>query len=220
MRDARKRVEPDVVFARVTPQQPARPLPKVARALEAGRKSLNRAERRLQQLRHAPVALDLVPLPPAPLDFPEPVMQGLDQQPAALRIVQQIVLQIRIALDHPDIAEHFEQHPRAAPGAPFLAQRFEHAPGSRPQQPDHDFAIRQRGVVVRYLAQAGRGLRGGAGAARRGIGLQRVHQRIDPVDMAGVYPRPASQRDRDGATTARMLRFISERGGASHHSTR
>ena len=45
-------------------------------------------------------------------DFTESVLQGLDQQLAPLGVVQQVVLQVGIALHHPDIAQHFVEHAR------------------------------------------------------------------------------------------------------------
>ena len=47
------------------------------------------------------------------------VIQRLDQRLASARIVQQIILQIGIAVDHPDIAQDFVQHARRTPRAPL-----------------------------------------------------------------------------------------------------
>jgi hypothetical protein len=44
------------------------------------------------------------------VDFGQAVMQGVDQFLAALRVVQHVVLQVRIAAHHPDIAQHLVQH--------------------------------------------------------------------------------------------------------------
>jgi hypothetical protein len=49
-------------------------------------------------------------------------MQGLDELPAPLRIVDQIILEKGIALDHPDVAEYLIQHTGGSTGAPFAAQ--------------------------------------------------------------------------------------------------
>jgi hypothetical protein len=49
------------------------------------------------------------------------VLQGIHQQLATRRIVQQIVLQIRIALDHPDVAQHFVEHAGRTACAALLA---------------------------------------------------------------------------------------------------
>ena len=70
-----------------------------------------------------------------------------------LRIVEQVVLQIRIAIHHPDIAQNLVQHASRAAGAPLVAQLVQHLPGGLAQQADDDFAIRQRGVVVGNFAQ-------------------------------------------------------------------
>ena len=45
-------------------------------------------------------------------DLPEAVLQGLHQQLATLGVVQQVVLQVGVALYHPDIAQHFIEHAR------------------------------------------------------------------------------------------------------------
>ena len=101
--------------------------------------------------------------------FAEPVVQRLDQQLAALRVVEQVVLQVRVALHDPDVAQHLVQHARRAAGLALVAQAVQQLPGARAEQADHDLAVGERGVVVRDLAQArrvGRGLGGGADLAQ------------------------------------------------------
>ena len=83
------------------------------------------------------------------------MLQGLDQQPPALGVVQQVVLQIGIALHHPDIAEYLVQHAGGAARAALVAQLVEKLPGARAEQADDDLAVRKRGVVVRNFANAG-----------------------------------------------------------------
>ena len=55
----------------------------------------------------------------------KPMVQRVDERAAPLRVVEQVVLQIGIALDDPDVAQHLEQHPRRAAGAPLAAQLLE-----------------------------------------------------------------------------------------------
>ena len=86
----------------------------------------------------------------------EPVLQGFDQLAPALRVVQQIVLQVGVALHHPDIAQDFVQHARRAPGATLLAQLVGQLPGASAKQANDDFAVGKTGVVVRDFAQARR----------------------------------------------------------------
>jgi hypothetical protein len=54
-------------------------------------------------------------------------MQRVDQGLAALRVIQQVVLQIRVATHDPDIAQHFVQHARGTAGLAgspqFIQQR-------------------------------------------------------------------------------------------------
>ena len=66
------------------------------------------------------------------LDFAQPVVQGLDELRAALRIVDQVVLQERVAIHHPDIAQYLVQHARRAAGAPLRAQLVEQLPRRSP----------------------------------------------------------------------------------------
>jgi hypothetical protein len=84
------------------------------------------------------------------------MMQGIDQQLPTLRVVEQVVLEIGIALHHPDVAEHFVEHACRAAGAPLLAQQIQQLPCARAEQAQHDLAVRERGVVVGDLAQSRR----------------------------------------------------------------
>ena len=108
-------------------------------------------------------------------DFVQAVMQRLDQQAPTLRIVDQVVLQVRIALHDPDVAQHFVQHARRAAGAALAAQLVENLPHRLAQQPDDDFAIGERGVVVGNFAQARRRARRQA-TRSVSIGIERQGQ--------------------------------------------
>lgn len=82
----------------------------------------------------------------------------------------------------------FDQQP-----ASLAAQPIENLPGLPSQQPDHDFAVRERGIVVGNFTQTGRRLfvrcmRGGQGrlddgAHGRAI-LTQAHMRF--ADIAGT----------------------------------
>ena len=110
-------------------------------------------------------------------DVGEPVVQRLDEQVAALRVVEQVLLEVRVAPDDPDVAEHFVQHAGRAAGAPFGAEVVEQGPAFRAEQADHDLAIGERRVVVRDLAQPRRriervariGGEGCSGGVRNGV---------------------------------------------------
>ena len=65
----------------------------------------------------------------------------------------QVVLQIGIALDDPDVAQDFEEHPRGAPRAPLAAQFAQHVPQRRSEQADDDLPVGERRVVVGNLPQ-------------------------------------------------------------------
>ena len=102
------------------------------------------------------------------LDLAQPMAHRVDQQLPALRVVEQVVLQVRIALDDPDVAQHLEQHPRRATGAPLAAQLVQQRPtASAPEQADDDLAVGERRVVVRDLAQPRR-------VGRRGVACSRT----------------------------------------------
>jgi len=62
------------------------------------------------------------------VDFRQAVVQRFDQLGAALRVVQQVVLQIRVAAHDPDIAQDFVQHARRAPGLAGTAQFVKQLP--------------------------------------------------------------------------------------------
>jgi hypothetical protein len=106
-----------------------------------------------QQLGHAAIA-HLIAGIAALVDFAHPVTQCVDQGCAALAIVEQIVFQIGIAAHCPDVAQHLVEHARRATGAALTAQFAKGGPGLLAEQPDDDFTVRKRGVVVRDLAQA------------------------------------------------------------------
>ena len=91
------------------------------------------------------------------------------QELPALRVVEEVVLQIGIALDDPDVAQHLEEHPRRPAGPALAAQLLQQLPHRRAEQADHDLAIGERRVVVRNLAQSRR-LRGRIGGRDKTIG--------------------------------------------------
>ena len=137
------------------------------------------------------------------LDLGQPVVQRLDQQPAPARVVEQVVLQVGIALHHPDVAQHLVQHARRAAGAALAAQRVQHLPGALAEQADHDLAIGERGVVVGNLAQARRGARPpSAAAAMR-------------VSGSGAFMDGRSVRRRAAARGARH-RTAAQQNGLRH----
>ena len=68
------------------------------------------------------------------------MMQRIDQHAASLGVVQQIVLQIGVALYHPDVAQHFIQHARRASSAAFFTQFVQHLPQHVLQPQLHDLS--------------------------------------------------------------------------------
>ncbi len=160
VRDAREAVEGDVVLRRVARQHAQRALAQLARLGEPGGEALDRFARGLRAAARPSVAIGVRAggdrlLPPL-LDLREPMAHRVDEQRLPLRIVEQVILQVGIALDDPDVAEHLEQHARRAARASLPAEFVEQLPHRRAEQPDDDLAIRERRVVVRDLAQARR----------------------------------------------------------------
>ena len=87
--------------------------------------------------------------------FAQTMAQGFDQSSAPVRIGEQVVFEVGIALHHPDVAQHFVEHAGRAAGHAFVTQGFQDAPHFLAEQPDHNFAIREGRVVVGYFAQTG-----------------------------------------------------------------
>ncbi len=95
---------------------------------EAAVKPLHGHLRSVQQGADHGVALGVL-VRRAPLaDLGQPVLQGLDQQTLAFGVVQQVVLQVWIALDDPDVAKHLVQHARGTSGAAFVTQTQQGVP--------------------------------------------------------------------------------------------
>ncbi|MNS67833.1 hypothetical protein D3C72_1010950 [compost metagenome] len=90
----------------------------------------------------------------AAVDLAQAMVQGIDELLAPLGIVQQVVLQVRVAPHHPDIAQHFVQHPRGTARAALAAQVGQQAPGVIAQQPADNLAVGKRRVVVGDFAQS------------------------------------------------------------------
>jgi hypothetical protein len=137
VRDALQAVERDVVLARVAAERALHAPAQRRRFRKPFGEAVDGAARGIEQPADFAVAVRIVRgITRAPLiDRVEPVMQRVDEQLAPPGVVQQIVLQIGIALDDPDVAQHLEQHSRRAAGAALAAkileQRHIGAPRSR-----------------------------------------------------------------------------------------
>ncbi len=186
VRHAREAVEANVVLLRAAAEHFSRSAAQIGRRAEFRRECLDGTARGNDEHFHARGALErgLVAMfdqigPAALLDLAQAVVQRLDQQGAALGVVEQVVLQIRIAAHDPDIAQHFVEHPGGAARAALRAQAFERLPRFIAEQSDDDLAIGKRRVVVRNLAQARFGIGGGSRGAVRIENLRCVHGRTD-----------------------------------------
>jgi hypothetical protein len=164
VRSAVHAVEADVALVRVAAQDRLGALAQVVGFLEFAAEIVHGLARGGQQLLHRAVAhggagriaLAHVDRRAALVDFPEAVMQRVDQLRAALGVVQHVVLQVRVAAHDPDVAQYLVQHACRAPGLARPAQLVEQRPRGFAQQADHDFAIRERRIVIRNFAQANR----------------------------------------------------------------
>jgi hypothetical protein len=101
---------------------------------ELRRERLDRVARQREQLADDGVARRVGRRRAPLLDLAEAMVQRLDQLGAPARVVEQVVLQVGIALDDPDVAEHLVEHARRAAGAALAAQQAEHLPGARPSR--------------------------------------------------------------------------------------
>ena len=172
VRDARVGIEPDVVLARVP-----RPSDRGARLAHLGefRKSPVESPHRVARRPTSELRRALSPRRRHPVGSARRFSTSCRRWcsasiscRAALRVVEQIVLQVGFASHHPDVAEHLVQHARRAAGAPLGAQLIEQVPRLLAQQPYDDFTVRERGVVVGDLPQSRNGKLGVG--SRRGAG--------------------------------------------------
>src|SRR5439155_19883914 len=132
-------------------------------------------------------------------ELTQAMAERADQRLATAGIAEQVVLQIGIALDDPDVAKHFEEHSRRAPGATFAAQILQQRPHRLAQQANDDLAIGERRVVVWNLAQT----RGGDfDLGERRVG-KRVHRLADFTATQQTAARAA------GLAYCRALRTLS-----------
>jgi len=90
----------------------------------------------------------------ARFDFVKPVTKCFDKQTAAIRIGNQVILQIGITIDHPDVPEYFVEHTRGAAGDAPGTQFVQQVPRRLPKQANDDLTIGKRRAVIRDLAQA------------------------------------------------------------------
>ena len=77
-----------------------------------------------QQLAYQRISLAVHLRVAALADFIQPVVQGVHQLLAAFGVVQQVILQIGVALHYPDIAQYLVQHAGRTAGTALLAQRI------------------------------------------------------------------------------------------------
>ena len=136
--------------------------PLLARFVKTAVKTLDRLFRRRNQY------IDLRIVVAAFADFVQPVAHFPHQRGTAFRVLQQIINQIRIAHDHPNIAQHFKQHPRRTPRPALSAQVLQNLPRLIAQQADDDFAVGVGSIVVGNFPNT---LRGGSRGHGGGVSV-------------------------------------------------
>ena len=71
----------------------------------------------------------------------EPMMKRILEQLEAPRVVEELICEVWVALDDPDIPQHLIQHARGAPGSPLRPQLLDEQPRGGTEQPGDDFAV-------------------------------------------------------------------------------
>ena len=146
VRDAGEAVEQDVVAPRDAGEAPQHLGAQRARGGELFLETIDRLAGELEQ----PRDLEVTGAPR--LDLAQAAAHAAERLLAPLRPVEELVLEVRIALDRPDLAEHLVEHARGAPGATLFPQLRHQLPAFGAQQPDRDLPVGERGVVVGNLA--------------------------------------------------------------------
>ena len=184
MRDAVQAVEADVVLRGHPAQHLDRASTQIVDRIELFGKRGDRPTGGRKQFADHRVALAGARGCPSLLDLAEAMVQSVDQLATPTRVVEQIVLQIRVALHDPDVAEHFVQHARRTPGLALVAEAIQRVPRARAEQPDHDLAIGEGRVVVGDFAQPRRHRQGFIARCDQTEGKGGVHRRrtraLDP----------------------------------------
>ena len=121
--DAGQPVELHIVAACGAREPCHRAATQCQRVLEFGFETVDRSTRSLQQFRH-PLVRTVTPC----VDAVETVAHAFHQRRTPFAIAEQIVLDVRIALDDPHVAQHFVKHFCRTSGAALRAQFVEQLP--------------------------------------------------------------------------------------------
>ena len=91
---------------------------------------------------------------PAFFHLIETVFHGVDQEHTAASVFKQIILQVGIAVDNPNVAQNLIEHSGRPAGSAEVSEFGQNFPGFLSEQPDDDFSVGKRCVVVRNFANA------------------------------------------------------------------
>ena len=152
MGNARKPVELDVVAGGQAAENPIDAPAQLRRLFKRVFEGRDRGMRPAQQAGDFFVAARVIGHATL-VDLAQAVPQGLDQQSPTPGIIEQVILQVRIALDNPDVAQDLVEHLGRTARATFAAQVRKQPPGIVAQQAADHLAIGKRGVVIGDFAQ-------------------------------------------------------------------
>ena len=164
MRDPRQTIKSNVVAARVADQRFQYPMAQGGGVFKMALKGVNGCLRRIVEFKHLVVTL-------APfVDFVQTVAQSQKHGFATPEVGEQIIFEVRIALNDPNVPENLVEHSRRAPRHALATQFIEDGPVLLTKQTNDNFAVRKGSVVVRNFAQA---CVHGKSAFLRGINLMK-----------------------------------------------
>ena len=151
MRYARHTIKFNVVTSGIPTEHAAGAATQLTHTVEIGREFFHRLPRQFDQRRHMLLTLldfrldgvIILRHHATPINLIQSVIQRIDQCLAARWVVEQIVLQIGVALYHPDVAQYLVQHACRTPRLAQAAQLGDQVPCRIAQQTDHDLAIRE-----------------------------------------------------------------------------
>ena len=164
MADTAQAVKLDIVLARMAAQAALHLLAQLQCHAEGALEAVDRLVCQPQQLGHGSITALIVAglaATTALVDLAQAMAHGLDQHGTALGVVQQVVLHIGIALDHPHVTQHLVQHAGGTAGFTLAAQFGQQLPAMVAHQAFHDLGVREAGVVVGNLADTLAAIGGG-----------------------------------------------------------
>jgi hypothetical protein len=116
----------------VAPEELPHSLPATCHIVEARGETVYCRTCGTQQLSHLLIPLGVGTVSPAGNRI-EAMMQGVFEKPQAARVVEEVVFEIGIAFDNPNVTENFVQHTGRSTGTALTSQLFDDIPRLGPQ---------------------------------------------------------------------------------------